>query len=71
MMPRAQDTLYFENQAGRLYYNPGGYVRLAWATGRLPVAVIQAFYEQALDLLTSTNCRRVLSEHGQRFAGEG
>jgi hypothetical protein len=66
MTPRAQDTLYFENQAGHLYYHPAGFVRLAWATGRLPVAVIQVFYEQVLELLISTDCRRLLSEHGLR-----
>ena len=66
MTLRAQDTLYFESQAGHLYYHPAGYVRLAWAAGRLPVAVIQAYYEQVLELLVSTGCQRILSEHGQR-----
>jgi hypothetical protein len=66
MTPRAQYTLYFESQAGQLYYHPAGFVRLAWASGRLPLATIQAYYEQVLDLLVSTGCRRILSEHGQR-----
>ncbi len=66
MTLRAQYTLYFENQAGKLYYHPAGFVRLAWAAGRLSVATIQAYYEQVLELLISTDCRRVLSEHGQR-----
>jgi hypothetical protein len=66
MSLRAQYTLYFESPAGQLYYHPAGFVRLAWAPGRLTLATIQAYYEQVLDLLISTNCRRILSEHGQR-----
>jgi hypothetical protein len=66
MTLRAQDTPYFENQAGQLYYHPAGFVRLAWAAGRLPTATIQAYYEQVLDLLVSTGCGRILSEHGLR-----
>jgi len=60
------EKLYFESSAGRLYYNPAGYVRLAWAVGRLPLADIQAYYEQVLTLLISTSSCRILSEHGQR-----
>ena len=66
MTPRAQVTLYFENQAGQLYYHPVGFVRLVWTAERLPLATVQAFYEQVLDLLVSTGCRRILSEHGLR-----
>jgi hypothetical protein len=62
-----QEKYYFESLAGRLYYNNvAGYVRLAWAPGRLTLDTIKAFYEQAMALLKSTGCRRVLSEHGQR-----
>lgn len=66
MQPRAQETLFFENQAGRLYYRTAGYVHLAWSADRLPLAPIQAYYEQALALLRSTGSHRILSEHGQR-----
>ena len=66
MNPRLQQTLYFESAAGRLYYHSAGYVHLAWAPGRLPLPTIEAYYEQALALLRSTDCRRILSEHGQR-----
>lgn len=62
----ALEKLYFESAAGRLYYNAAGYVRLAWAPGRLSLADIQAYYEQVLALLISTSSRRILSEHGQR-----
>jgi hypothetical protein len=65
-LPYAQETLFFQNQVGRLYYQPAGYVRLAWAAERQPVEVIQAFYEQVLALLKSSGVRRVLSDHGQR-----
>jgi hypothetical protein len=60
------EKLYFESAAGRLYYNPAGYVRLAWAAERLSLADIQAYYEQVLVLLISTGSRRILSDHGQR-----
>ncbi|GAA4494229.1 hypothetical protein GCM10023172_04000 [Hymenobacter ginsengisoli] len=60
------EKLYFESPAGRIYYDVAGYVRLAWAPGRLSQAIIEAFYEQALALLLSTGSRRILSEHGQR-----
>lgn len=66
MTPRAQVTLFFENQAGQLYYNPVGFVRLVWSAERLPLPTVQAFYEQVLELLVRTGCRRILSEHGQR-----
>jgi hypothetical protein len=66
MTPRAQEKLYFESPAGRLYYNTGGYVHLAWGPERLSMAVIETFYEQVLALLSSTGSRRILSEHGQR-----
>ena len=66
LLPTTTELLAFENQAGRLYYQPAGYVRLAWTAGRLPLPVIQEFYEQVLSLLLRTNVRRVLSEHGQR-----
>ncbi|QKG58751.1 hypothetical protein GKZ68_20245 [Hymenobacter sp. BRD128] len=66
MTPRAQEKLYFESPAGRLYYNKAGHVRLAWAPERLSLATIEAFYEQTLALLSSTGSRRILSEHGQR-----
>ena len=65
-LPYAQEALFFQNQAGQLYYQPAGYVRLAWAAERLSLETIQAFYEQALNLLQSTGVRRILSDHGQR-----
>ena len=60
------ETLYFENQAGQLYYRAAGYAHLVWRPGRLPLATIEAYYEQVLALLLSTNARLILSEHGQR-----
>ncbi|HET9504097.1 MAG TPA: hypothetical protein VFO93_11180 [Hymenobacter sp.] len=65
-LPYAQETLFFQNSAGKLYYQPGGYVRLAWAAGRQTLETIQAFYEQVLALLQNSGVRRVLSDHGQR-----
>ena len=65
-LPYAQETLFFQNQAGKLFYQPASYVRLAWAADRPPLEVIQAFYEQALTLLKSSGARRILSDHGQR-----
>lgn len=62
----AQETLFFQNPAGNVYYQPAGYVRLAWNPERHSLEVIQAFYEQALALLVSTGVRRILSEHGAR-----
>jgi len=66
LLPRPQEALIFENTAGKLFYQPAGYVRLAWAAERLPLATIQASYEQMLQLLQSTGVRRILSDHGQR-----
>ena len=66
LLPRSQETLYFQNTAGKVFYHPTGFVRLAWAPDRLPLEVIQAFYEQALALLLSTGAVKVLSDHGQR-----
>jgi len=62
----ATETVFFQNQAGKLYYQPAGYVRLAWAPERQSIEVIQAFYEQVLALLESTGVRRILSDHGAR-----
>ncbi|WP_223651296.1 hypothetical protein [Hymenobacter psoromatis] len=66
MLLRPPETLYFENQAGQLYYRAAGYAHLIWVPGRLPLAIIEAYYEQVLALLLSTNTRLILSEHGQR-----
>jgi hypothetical protein len=66
LSPYAKENIFFQNPAGKLYYQPTGYVRLAWAPERQSVEVIQAFYEQALILLISTGVRRILSEHGAR-----
>ena len=65
-LPRAQETLYFQNVAGKLFYHPLGYVRLAWSTGRLPVEEIKTYYEQVLTLLLNTGSHKILSDHGQR-----
>jgi len=62
----AQETVFFQNSAGKLYYQPAGYVRLAWAPERQPLETIQDFYEQVLALLESTGVRRILSDHGAR-----
>ena len=66
MLLRAPETLYFENQAGQLYYRAAGYAHLVWAPGRLPLATIEAYYEQVLALLLNASTRLILSEHGQR-----
>jgi hypothetical protein len=66
LMPYTQETCFYQNSAGKLYYEPAGYVRLAWATERQSLETIQAFYEQTLALLISTGVRRILSEHGAR-----
>jgi hypothetical protein len=66
LSPYTQETCIFQNQAGKLYYEPAGYVRLAWGSERQSLETIQAFYEQALALLVSTGVRRILSEHGAR-----
>ena len=60
------ETVVFQSLAGKLSYQPAGYVRLAWTAERLPLDLIQAFYEQVLALLASTGVRRILSDHGQR-----
>lgn len=60
------ETVVFQSLAGKVCYQPAGYVRLVWAAERLPFDLIQAFYEQALALLTSTGVRRILSDHGPR-----
>ena len=65
-LPYPKETLFFQNRAGKLYYQPGRYVRLVWAAERQTLETIQAFYEQVLALLQSTSVRRILSDHGQR-----
>lgn len=65
-LPHAQETLFFQNSAGKLFYQPAAYVRLAWEPERQLLDTIQAFYEQALALLKSSKVRRILSDHGQR-----
>lgn len=65
-LPHAQETLFFQNNAGKLFYQPAAYVRMAWGPERQVLDTIQAFYEQALALLKSSGVRRILSDHGQR-----
>ena len=66
LLSRAQETLYFQNAAGKLFYHPLGYVRLAWSAEHLPLKDIKTYYEQMLALLMSTGSYKILSDHGQR-----
>ena len=66
LLPRAHETLYFQNAAGKLFYHPLGYVRLAWNAEHLPLEDIKTYYEQVLVLLMSTGSYKILSDHGQR-----
>lgn len=66
LLPRAQETLFFQNVAGKVFYRPAGFVRLVWAPERAALEAIQAFYEQVMVLMLSTATRKILSEHGQR-----
>jgi hypothetical protein len=66
LLPRDQETLYFQNAAGKVYHHSGGFVRLAWAPERTTFDVIKAFYEQVLALLLNSGARKILSDHGQR-----
>lgn len=65
-LPRAQETLYFQSTAGKLYYHPAGFVRLAWSGERLSFDVIKAYYEQVLALLLNSGAHKILSDHGAR-----
>lgn len=63
-----RETAFFQNAAGQVLYNTeGGYVRLAWASGRIDQRELETFYEQALQLMHSTNTYKVLSDHGNRM----
>ena len=67
MLLSTPETLFFQNSAGRLYYQAGiQAVRLAWATERIALPAIQEYYEQVLALMLSTGSHKVLSCHGQR-----
>ena len=67
LLSQTPETLYFQNAAGQLYYQPGGQlVRMAWAPERITLAAIQQFYEQVLALMLSTGSQKILSCHGQR-----
>jgi len=57
---------HFANAVGGIYYSPQGYIQLTWSADRIQLADLQDFYEQALQLLDSTVCRKILSEHSQR-----
>ena len=61
-----REILSFNNTAGQVYYHPAGYVRLAWGAGRVPLDVVQAYYEKVLAVLITTGARKILSDHGQR-----
>ena len=67
LFSQAPETLYFQNLAGRLYYQAGAQVvRLAWAAERIALPAIQEYYEQVLTLMLSTGTHKILSHHGQR-----
>jgi hypothetical protein len=67
LLSQAPETQYFQNAAGRLYYQPDAHVvRLAWAPERIALAPIQEYYEQVLALMLSTGSHKILSCHGQR-----
>ncbi len=64
--PHGSETICFQNAAGRLSFQPAGFVRLGWAAGRTTTEDIKSFYEQVLSLLVTTGTHKILSEHGQR-----
>ena len=66
LQPRSQEKMFFQNAAGKLYYQPAGFVRLAWGAERTTLELIQAYYAQVLALLMSTGTQKILSDHGQR-----
>lgn len=67
LLSQAPETLYFQNAAGRLYYQAGAQVvRLVWAAERSALPAIQEYYEQVLALMLSTGSHKILSCHGQR-----
>lgn len=66
LLPRAQETLYFQSAAGKLYHHPAGFVRLAWSAERLTLDLIKGYYEQVLALLLNAGAHKILSDHGQR-----
>lgn len=63
---RSAETLFFQNAAGQLFFQPAGFVRLVWREGRRPLEEIQHFYEQVLDLMVTSGTHKILSFHGQR-----
>jgi hypothetical protein len=65
-LPRAQETLYYQSDVGKLFYHPSGFVRLAWSAERASIEVIKAYYEQVLALLLNTGSHKILSDHGRR-----
>lgn len=67
LLPRTQETLYFQSLAGKMFSHPAGFVRLVWSAERLPIETIKIFYEQALALLLNSGAHKILSDHGQRL----
>ncbi|KAA9333269.1 hypothetical protein F0P96_09845 [Hymenobacter busanensis] len=63
---RDQETLYFQNAAGSVFYHAAGYARLAWSAERVTPLETQTLYEHTLTLLRSAGAGKVLSEHAQR-----
>lgn len=61
-----RETVFFSNTVGRVVFHSAGYVRLAWSAERITLPELQAFYEQALQLLGRVGAGRILSDHGQR-----
>ncbi len=66
LLPRSQETLCFQNTAGKLFHSQAGFVRLAWSPERLTLDTIKAYYDQVLALLLTSGSRKILSDHGQR-----
>ncbi|MBD2722558.1 hypothetical protein [Hymenobacter armeniacus] len=66
LLPRAQEKLYFQNAAGKIYHHASGFVRLGWGAERTSIEVVKAYYEQVLALLLNSGARKILSDHGQR-----
>ena len=62
LLPQVPENLYFQNVAGRLYYQAGvQVVRLAWVGERIALPAIQEYYEQVLALMLSTGSHKILS----------
>jgi hypothetical protein len=59
----AENSLFFDNPAGRIWHHPAGFVRLEWHRAPGSETHVRALYQAASEALLQFGITRIMSDH--------